>query len=229
MRTDSDDTYKTCTFVCRFVEHAHLRTNATRMRIDWFVLSMTLLASGCGGSPDRVAIAEQSAMRSEQRLARADESYDLSEQDIARMRVAVNDIVERGRLAAHQLEMAARDYEYATFYHYMTSDQLTRAAAAYQNAAETYRQVATLIVQLASSERLLQAICGRTISTQRYRGFLDVYGVTLDEKGIDHLIPRLLGKEDRGPPGLEGPPLDVPLPVLNGLAKRAARMLLCAK
>lgn len=190
---------------------------------------MTLLALGCGGSPERVASAEQSVIRSERRLERVGESYNLSEQDIARMRVTVNDIVERARLAARDLEIAARDYEYATFSHYVTSEQLTRAAAAYQNAAETYSQIANLIVQLASSDRLLQAICGRSAGPTRYRGFLDAYGVTLDEKGIDHFLPRLLGQDDRGPLGLDGQPLDLPLPALNDLAKRAAQMLLCAK
>jgi len=176
---------------------------------------MTLLTLGCGTSDGRIANVERAMTRSEQTLARANKSYDWSKQDILRMRLAVNDVVERGRLAAQQLELAARDYEYAAVFHHVASVEFASAARNYDTAVGEYEMIASLIIHAASSRNFLRKLCGRSADAEGFGGLLGAYGGNLEQ--------------DSRMGVLEGEPLNLPLPVLKSLAERAARMLLCTK
>jgi hypothetical protein len=173
------------------------------MRLAKLCLALTPLALGCHTPDARIASVEQSLTHSEQSLARAEKSYDSSERDIARLRATIDDMVTRWRLASQNLEMAARDYEYAAVYHHLSSDEFARAARNYEAAAAEYEVIATMLLRAASSKGLLRGICGQSGSPQ---GF-DELGTMLEQGGEK--------------------PFNVPLPVLESLVRRAARMLLC--
>lgn len=51
---------------------------------------------------------------------------------------------------------------------------------------------------------------------------LDAFGVKLDDKNIEKLIPRILGPQNIEHPEPDKHILDMPLPVRNVLVKRAA-------
>lgn len=225
--TDSDPPDAARAFVRRFVRNAHLRTNASRMRIIHIVLALNLGAFGCSPVSERVVNVEHAAVRSEQRVERVKESYDLSEQNIARIRLSVFDLVEQGRFVSQQLEMAARDFQMAAVYNHLAGNDYIRAADSYQRAATTYRRIASLMILLASSERLLDVLCKQPTNVDRYRRMLAAFGVKLDGNEIAEMMPRLLAKQnvELAEPGKA--PLELPLPVMNVLVKRAARMLLC--
>ncbi len=225
--TDSDPPDEARAFVRRFVRNAHLRTNAIRMRIICIVLALNLGAFGCSLVPERIVKIEHAVGRSEQRVERVKDSYDLSEQNVARIRLSVFDLVEQGRFVSQQLEMAARDFQMAAVYNHLAGNDYIHAANSYRRAATTYRRIASLIILLASSERLLDVLCKQPTNVDRYRGMLGALGVKLDGNEIAENMPRLLAKQnvELVEPGKA--PLELPLPVMNVLVKRAARMLLC--
>ncbi len=109
------------------------------------------------------------------------------------------------------------------------SHEFIRAAASYQDAADTYRQVASMIIQVASSERFLNALCKRPTSVDIYRSFLGAYGVQLDDKGSEQRISRMLGKQSIESTAPNKTIIELPLPAMNALVKRAAQMLLCGE
>jgi len=203
-----------------------MRTDANRMRIVNLIFALILTACGCAAARKRVVKVEHAVVKNERQLERINDSFDQSERDIFRMRVAVFELVDRGRVATQQLEIAAREFQMASVNHRLASHEFIRAAASYQDAADTYRQVASMIIQVASSERFLNALCKRPTGLDRYRSFLRAYGVKLDDRGIEQLIPRMLGKQDIVP---NETILELPLPVMNVLFKDAADILLCGK
>ena len=173
------------------------------MRLAKLFLALTPLALGCYGPDTRIASVEQSLTHSEQSLDHVAKNYDLSERDIARLRATVDDMVARWRRASQNLEMAARDYEYAAVYHHLSSDEFERAARNYEMAAAEYEVIATMLLRAASSKGLLWDICGESGSVQ---GFDELR--TMLEQGAEK-------------------PFNVPLLMLEALVRRAARMLLC--
>ncbi len=142
-------------------------------------------------------------MQSERSLDHVAKNYDLSERDIARIRAAIDDMVGRWRLASQNLEMAARDYEYAAVYHHLSSDEFARAARNYEMAAAEYEVIATILLRAASSKGLLRDICGQSGSSQ----------------GSDELRTMLEQGAEKS--------FNLPLPMLEALVRRAARMLGC--
>jgi hypothetical protein len=136
------------------------------MRIRRSILVLTLFASGCAGVDPRIHNAEQLVRGNARALARLDTSYDTSERDIAQLRLAVDDIVARERNAAKQLEMAAREYEYATVHYHLTSNELARAARNYEIAAAEYEMVATMLIRAASSKGLRRSLCGPDVHNE---------------------------------------------------------------
>lgn len=178
------------------------------MRIRRLIIALTLFASGCGAADLRIRDAEQFVRNDEHLLARVDDSYDLSERDIARMRLAVDDIVAREHNAAQQLEMAAREYEYATVHYHLASNEFVRAARNYEIAAAEYEMVAAMIVRASSSNRLVRDLCGRSTNAE----------------GVGEALVARRGNVERV---LEGQLLKLPLSVLKSIAGRAMRMLLC--
>lgn len=199
------------------------------MRIVNVIFAVSLGVSGCAAAPERVVKVEHAVVKNERQLVQIDESYDLSEQNLGRIRLSVFDLVERGRIVSQQLEQAAHDFQLAAMYNHLASNQFVRAAASFQRAANTYRQIASLIILAASSGRLLDVLCKQPTNTNRYRLMLGAFGVKLDDKNVEQLIPQILGKqrlEQRGP---DQEPFELPLPAMNVLVKRATRMLLCEK
>lgn len=172
------------------------------MRIAKLIVAITWFALGCGATDPRIQSVERGIARSEQTLASVDECYDLSERDIARIRADVFALVDRGRIVSEQLELAAREYEYAAMYNHLASDEFARAAQNYAIAAAEYEKIASLILRAASSKRLLRGLCGRAANMEGLGAF---------------------GMEGAG--GSE----EVPLSVMKSLAERAARMLLCER
>lgn len=188
-----------------------MRTNATGMRNAIFIVPLTLLVSSCGAADPRINAVESFVVDNEQALARVGESYDLSERDVALLRAAVNDIVERERIAGERLEMAARDYEYATIHNHLAGHEFARAARKYKIAAVEYEQIASLIVRAASSGRVLDTLCKQPT------------------KDVRQLVPQIVGAPNVEQAARSAIPLELPLPVKNALVKRAIRMLLCEK
>lgn len=141
-------------------------------------------------------------------VERVKDSYDLSEQDLGRMRLSVFELVGRGRVVSEQLEMAACEFQLAAVYNHLASKDFIRAAASYQRAAETYRQAASLIILLASSGRFLDILCKRPTRIDEYRNMLRGFEVNLDEQSIEQLIPRILGKQNSEQAAPDKPPLD---------------------
>lgn len=197
------------------------------MRIAKLIFALTFGACGCASAPEPVVKVEHAVVKNEQQLERVRDSYDSSEQDIGRMRLSVFELVHRGRFVSEQLEMAAREFQMAAVYNHLASKGFIRAAASYQRAAETYRQVASLIIMLASSGRFLSALCKRPTSLDEYRSMLRVFDVEIDEQSVEQLIPRILGEPNGELAAPDQTSLELPLPVMDVLVKRAARMLLC--
>ena len=199
------------------------------MRIVNLIFALILTACGCAAAPECVVKVEHAVVKNERQLERINDSYDQSERDIARMRVAVFELVDRGRVATQQLEIAAREFQMASVNHRLASHEFIRAAASYQDAADTYRQVASMIIQVASSERFLTALCKQPANVDRYRGFLKAFGVKLDDKSTEMLIPRMLSKQNIESAKPNETILELPLPVMNVLFRDAADILLCGK
>jgi hypothetical protein len=193
--------------VCRSFQNAHVRTNATRMRIIKIIIALIACVFGCTAVPERVVHVEHAVVKNEQRLVGINSSYDLSEQDLGRMRLSVFDLVERGRMVSQQLEMAAREYEYATAHYHLASNELARAARNYEIAAAEYEMVAALIVRVASSKNLIHSVCGRSADVDGLQELMAAYGVNTDSWDM---------KRSK-----------MPLPALNELLTRAIKIILC--
>jgi len=187
-------------------------------------------ACGCTAVPEPVAKVEHAVVQNEQQIERIKDSHDLSEQNIARMRLAVAALVDRGRIVSQHLEKAAYDFQMAAVKNHLANNDFVHAASSFQRAANTYRQIASLIILLASSGRFLDALCKQPMRVDRYHRMVRVFGVTLDEKNIEQLLPRILGTQNVDQVAPDEVPLELrelPLPVMNVLVKEATRMLLC--
>lgn len=202
------------------------------MRISNLVLALILGAPACSPAPEYLVKVEHAVVQDERRLEHINDSYDLSEHDIGRTRLAVFELITRGHILALQLEQAARDFQMATVYNHLASNDFIRAATSYERAANTYRRIASLIILLASSGRFLDALCKQPMRVDRYHRMIRVFGVTLDVKDIEQLLPRIWGKQNVEQVAPDEVPLELrelPLPVMNELVKEATRMLLCSR
>lgn len=200
------------------------------MRIRRLIIALTLFASGCGAADLRIRDAERLVRNDEHVLARVDESYDSSERDIARMRLSVAALVDRGRIVSQQLEKAAYDFQMAAVKNHLANHDFVHAASSFQRAANAYRQIASLIILLASSSRFLDALCKQPMRVDRYHSMLRVFDLKLDDRNIEQFVPRILGKqnfEQVAPDEVPSELRELPLPVMNELVKEATRMLLC--
>jgi hypothetical protein len=230
--TDTGTAHEECAFIYRFVQNAHLRTNAIRMRITKCIFALTMSVCGCTAVPKRVAKVEHAIVQNQQQLARIKDSYDLSEQNIARIRLSVSALVDRGRIVSQQLEKAACDFQMAAVKNHLANNDFVHAASSFQRAANTYRQIASLIILLASSGRFLDALCKQPMCVDRYHTMLGMFGVKLDQTDVEDIIPRIIGKqniEQVAPNEVPSELRELPLPVMNVLVKEATRMLLCEK
>src|SRR6185503_6139057 len=88
------------------------------MRLIELLLAVGVLACGCGGgspggSSGGVAAVEQSLASSERMADQVEQTYDLTEHDMAFMHAMAVDVLERGTRAARDLEAAARAFDQA--------------------------------------------------------------------------------------------------------------------
>ncbi|AKT40143.1 HNH endonuclease signature motif containing protein [Chondromyces crocatus] len=217
--------------------------DAKRMRLTQLFFAIGLFACACGGSThDGLTAIEQSLSSSERSASRTDETYSLTEGDLVLMQHMAVDLLERGDRIALDLAAAQDAYHRAAAAYGAASGAFEESARNYRIAADRYREVTAIIIVAAGSDLFLRGVCGRAMSTSKYRKTLQKEGVDLKGKDIDHIIPRSRG-------GLDMPwnynPLDAsinrslkangmwwkltnfPLTTLNALAKHATQLLLC--
>ncbi|HVJ17583.1 MAG TPA: HNH endonuclease signature motif containing protein [Polyangiaceae bacterium] len=189
-----------------------------------------------------MAAVDQSLADSEQTLEQADETYRLTEQDMAFMRAMAMDVLERGNRAARDLAAAARAYEQAAALYGTASVEFGNAAGSYKMAADKYREVTITLVAAAPSDLFLRGVCGRSVSTRKYRETLRARGINLEGKDIDHIIPRSRGGPDMPwnynpldasinrslqANGMWWKLMNYPLETMNAWAKYASYLLMC--
>jgi hypothetical protein len=213
------------------------------MRRAELLLALGVLACGCGGGHlGGMAAVEHSLASSEQTIDRADDTYRLTERDMAFMQAMAVDVLERGNRAARDLEAAARAYNHAATMYGTASVEFDYAAGAYKTAAQKYREVTITLITAAASDLFLRGVCGRSVSTRKYRETLRAQGVSLDGKDIDHIIPRSRGGPDMPwnynpldasinrslqANGMWWKLMNYPLETMNAWAKYASYLLMC--
>lgn len=213
------------------------------MRLVELLLAVSALACGCGGgSSGGVAAVEQSLASSERTVDHAEQTYDLTERDMAFMHAMAADVLERGSRATRDLEAAARAYDQAGILYGAASVAYADAGGSYKIAAEKYREVTVTIITAAASDLFLRGVCGRSVSTRKYRETLRSQGVSLEGKDIDHIIPRSRGGPDMPwnynpldssinrslqANGMWWKMMNFPLETMNAWAKYASYLLMC--
>ncbi|MDC3985917.1 HNH endonuclease signature motif containing protein [Polyangium jinanense] len=189
-----------------------------------------------------MAAVEHSLASSEQTVDRADETYGLTERDMALMHAMAVDVLERGNRAARDLDAAAGAYNQAAALYGTASVEFDYSADAYETAAAKYREVTITLIAAAASDLFLRGVCGRSVSTRKYRETLRAQGVNLEGKDIDHIIPRSRGGPDMPwnynpldasinrslqANGMWWKLMNYPLETMNALAKYASYLLMC--
>jgi hypothetical protein len=213
------------------------------MRLVELLLAVGVLVCGCGGgSAGEVGAVEQSLAGSEREADRTDQTYVLTERDTALMHAMAVDVLERGNRAARDLEAAARAFDQAAALYGTASTAYSDAAGSYKLAAEKYREVTITIITAAASDLFLRGVCGRSVSTRKYREALRAQGVNLEGKDIDHIIPRSRGGPDMPwnynpldasinrslqANGMWWKLMNYPLETMNAWAKYASYLLMC--
>lgn len=213
------------------------------MRLVELLLAVGVLACSCGGgSAGGVGAVEQSLASSERTVDHADQTYGLTERDMAFMHAMAADVLERGNQAARDLEAARHAFDQAATLYGTASAAYADAAGSYKLAAEKYREVTITLIAAAASDLFLRGVCGRSVSTQKYRETLRAQGVNLEGKDIDHIIPRSRGGPDMPwnynpldasinrslqANGMWWKLMNYPLETMNAWAKYASYLLMC--
>lgn len=137
---------------------------------------------------------------------------------------------------------AARAFDQAATMYGTASAACNNAASSYMLAAEKYREATITIIAAVASDLFLRGVCGRSVSTQKYRDTLRAQGVNLDGKDIDHIIPRSRGGPDMPwnynpldasinrslqANGMWWKLMNYPLETMNAWAKYASYLLMC--
>lgn len=161
---------------------------------------------------------------------------------MAFMHAMAADVLQRGNQATRDLEAAARAFDQAATLYETASAAYNDAAGSYKLAAEKYREVTITIIAAAASDLFLRGVCGRPVSTQKYRETLRAQGVNLEGKDIDHIIPRSRGGPDMPwnynpldasinrslqANGMWWKLMNYPLETMNAWARYASYLLMC--
>lgn len=213
------------------------------MRLVELLLTVGVLACGCGGgAAGGVGAVEETLASSERAVDHADQTYGLTERDMVFMHAMAADVLERGNEAARDLEAARHAFDQAATLYGTASVAYSDAASSYKLAAEKYREVTITLIAAAASDLFLRGVCGRSVSTRKYRETLREQGVNLEGKDIDHIIPRSRGGPDMPwnynpldasinrslqANGMWWKLMNYPLATMNAWAKYASYLLMC--
>lgn len=118
------------------------------------------------------------------------------QREVQGLRAGVEDVVTVWRQATRDLERAQADYRTARARARAAGAAHESARTSYDAAARSYRRAATLLIVVAATSAVGEAVCGSTMSTRAYRAELKARGVDLTGVDIDHVWPRALGGAD---------------------------------
>lgn len=120
----------------------------------------------------------------------------LTESEIKAIKSDVDDIIDLYNDAQEDYIKAASKWDTAKAMYKNTTDEYAKAAANYQTAAANYKKLSTMVIVMAASFTVGQAICASSMSTAQYRKSLEGSGVSLKGKHVDHIIPKKYGGAD---------------------------------